>query len=36
MSIKKFEVIKTILIRANKDFRNKESLEIAIRLSKLK
>lgn len=36
MSYKKFKVIKEILERANKDFRTKEALNIAIKLSKLK
>lgn len=36
MSYKKFEVIKEILKRANKDFGTKEALNIAIKLSKLK
>lgn len=35
MSYKKFKVIKEILLRANKDFKSKEALEIAIKLSKL-
>lgn len=35
MSIKKFEVIKAILIRANKDFKSKEALKIAVNLNKL-
>ena len=36
MSYKKFEIIKEILIRANKDFKSKEALEIAIKLNKLR
>lgn len=36
MSYEKFEIIKEILLRANKDFKSKEALEIAIRLSKLR
>lgn len=35
MSCKKFQIIKEILIRANKDFKSKDALETAIRLSKL-
>lgn len=35
MSYKKFEIIKAILIRANKDFKDRGTLEIAIKLSKL-
>lgn len=36
MSYKRFEIIKEILLRANKDFRSKEALNIAIKLNKLK
>lgn len=36
MNYKKFKIIKEILLRANKDFQSKETLEIAIRLGKLK
>lgn len=36
MNYKKFKVIKEILIRAKKDFKSKETLEIAIRLSHLR
>lgn len=36
MSYKKFEIIKKILLRANKDLSSKDALDIAIRLSKLK
>lgn len=35
MSYKKFEIIREILLRANKDFKDRETLEIAIKLSKL-
>ena len=36
MSYKRFEIIKEILLRANKDFKSKEALNIAIKLNKLK
>ena len=36
MSYKKFEIIKMILKRANKDLSSKEALGIAIKLNKLK
>ncbi len=36
MNYNKFKVIKEILIRAKKDFKSKETLEIAIKLNKLR
>nr|DAM20069.1 MAG TPA: hypothetical protein [Caudoviricetes sp.] len=36
MSYKKFEIIKMILKRANKDLSTKDALDIAIKLNKLK
>lgn len=36
MNYKKFKIIKEILVRANKDFRSKEALEIVLNLNKLK
>lgn len=36
MSIKRFTVIKEILMKLNKDLNSKDALEIALRLNKLK
>lgn len=36
MNYKRFKIIKEILLKANKDFRSKEALEITIKLNKLK
>ncbi len=36
MNYERFKLIKEILVKANKDFKSKEALKIALNLNKLK